>query len=69
MTPVTPKLDPPPPPAAQKQFPIDLDGKKGVLSVPASMSQKDYDLLQLQMEHYLKLLKLTSVASAEGQQN
>jgi hypothetical protein len=63
-TPPTPAKDENSPDVQTKQFPIDFEGgKKGMLFVPAVMSDGDYELLKLQMEHYLKLLKLTSVKS------
>jgi hypothetical protein len=34
-------------------------------TVPASMCQQDLDLLKMQIDHYLKILKVTSVAPAE----
>ena len=52
----------PPPVGETKNFPLDfVGGKKGMLYVPATMTHKDYDLLKIQIDHYLMLLKMTSV--------
>lgn len=62
--------DSPPPPAGQLHFPLYLSKtQKAALYVPATMSQREYELLRKQIENSLLVMEATAVISSDEKED
>lgn len=62
----SPPDKPPAAPKGMRDFPLYTSDQRGLLYVPGRMSSKDYELLKMQVENSLAIIKATAVSDESG---